>query len=155
MLYDQQVKLETEALDSPRPARRKVLLLSVVAGLLVAIGLIGFVVTIPARASREPTAEDQQLAEVCAKELWEEEEASLAVADDSNGTALELDPGHRRAQSCPCYTQLTAHRSKATAMRNCLSTVRRVGCRGCQPQITRVYQLVYGGNVYVNCRCCR
>ena len=152
MVYEQQAKLDAEEPESRRPVSRKVLLLSVVAGLLVAVGLIGFVVTIPARANQEPTSEDNQLAELFTSQIREEETSPA----NANGTALELEQGHRRAQTCACFTQVTAHRNRDTAIYNCLNTVAKIRCsRGCRLYLTRVFQIVYRGNYYVNCRCCR
>ena len=82
----------------------------------------------------------------------EEEQGTTNVAV---GGAPADDKGSRNLQfsSCYEYTQVTAHRDLYEAAYTCLNAIFGVGCSSGVFDFVDYYQIMYGGNWYVYCRC--
>ena len=76
-----------------------------------------------------------------------------AVDQDFAATGTNIGDEGRNLQRCFEYTQLVADRSLYGAALTCAETIIGVGCSTRDIIWVNYYQIVYGGNWYVFCRC--
>ena len=76
-----------------------------------------------------------------------------AVNEEFKGTGAHTGDDGRDLGSCYEYTQVVADRDLYRAAETCVRTIFGVGCSSGDYMFTDYYQIVYGGNWYVFCRC--
>lgn len=148
IMTDKDVVMYTEGYVKAR-VRRGVIRTSTIALLL--IFMMSMVLGFHARSRGgggkvfEAVSEDYTFSQHTNEEDRGTTDMIVGGADDGKGS--------RNLQSCYEFTQVVADRDLYEAAYRCLNLIFGVGCSSGDFDFVDYYQIIYGGNWYVYCRC--